>query len=61
MIPGILLCLIFAQEDAPAGQHRFLWIPMTETVFWVVVAAVAVAIAGITVAVVLARRRAGGA
>ncbi|UCG42533.1 MAG: hypothetical protein JSU73_11795 [candidate division WOR-3 bacterium] len=58
MTPSIIPHLIVAQENAAAGQHRFLWIPMTETAFWVAVATTAVAIAGITVAVALARRRA---
>jgi hypothetical protein len=55
--PGVVSLVFVAQSVAGARQHRFLWIPMTETVFWVVVAAVAVAIAGIIVAVARARRR----
>ena len=56
-MPGIASLCVVAQSAA-ARQHRFLWIPMTETVFWVAVATAAVAISGIIVAVVLVRRRA---
>jgi len=53
-----MLRFILAQGKQPAGQHRFLWIPMTEAVFWTAVATAVAVIAGIIVAVVLARRRA---
>jgi ABC-type sugar transport system permease subunit len=56
MTPDVMSLFVVARSAA-SRQHRFLWIPMTKTVFWVAVATVAAAIAGIIVAVVLGRRR----
>jgi drug/metabolite transporter superfamily protein YnfA len=58
MTPNVFPFLFIAQAESVGGQHRFLWIPMTATLFWVVVAAVTAGVIGMVVAVVRARRRA---
>lgn len=56
MTPDVVSLFVVAQSAA-SRQHRFLWIGMSATVFWVVAAAVVAGITGAVVAVVLARRR----
>ena len=57
MIPGILFPLIVTQVEATSGQHRFLWIPMSETVFWFVTAAVTIGLGFLAAALVRVLRR----
>jgi hypothetical protein len=57
MTPGVVSLFVVAQSVPAARQHRFLWIRMSATVFWVVAAAVVAGIIGAVEAVVLGRGR----